>query len=323
MWARIILRSAQAVGGLESATAKAAWLDEAGQDDFGIDAWEAVLRRLSIYQGPAFITTTPYNYGWLKREVFDRWKANDSDYNVIQFASIANPAYPKAEFERARRSLPEWKFAMMYEGRFERPGNLVYADFNDNLYPQGHMVEDFPLDPSWLRYVGIDYGAVNTATIWLAIDQDAGDCYLYRETLEGGMSTPEHVQEAAERGKGENIAGWWGGSGSETQQRMDWTAAGLGVREPPVKDVESGILRVIGLLRGGHFRVFKSCVGIIDEFARYRRKVDRDNNVLDMIADKQTFHRLDALRYVSVGMGDKPVEAAGAISRARPYVIGD
>src|SRR3990167_9148172 len=46
MWGRIILRSAQAKGGLESATAKGAILDEAGQDEFTVDAWRAILRRL-------------------------------------------------------------------------------------------------------------------------------------------------------------------------------------------------------------------------------------------------------------------------------------
>ena len=34
MWGRVILRSAQSEGGLESATAQAAWLDECGQPKF-------------------------------------------------------------------------------------------------------------------------------------------------------------------------------------------------------------------------------------------------------------------------------------------------
>jgi hypothetical protein len=322
MWARIILRSAQALGGLESATGKAAWLDECGMDSFELEAWEAILRRLSINQGPVLGTTTPYNFGWLKREVFDRWQAGDLDYNVVQFSSVMNPAYPKAEFERARKTMPAWKFAMMYEGFFHRPGNLIYADFlDDATHPASNLVADFEIPSDWLRYVGLDYGAVNTATIWMAENPDSGDYFVYRETLEGGLSTPEHVQEAAARGHGEAIAGWWGGSGSEDQQRMDWAAAGLAVREPPVKDVEAGIDRVVGLIRTRRLKVFESCRGLLDELGRYRRKVDRENNVTDEIADKRTFHRLDALRYVCVGIDDKPVEAAGAISRAKQYTI--
>ena len=45
MWGRIILRSADSTGGLEAGTGKGAWLDEAGQDNFGVDAWKAILRR--------------------------------------------------------------------------------------------------------------------------------------------------------------------------------------------------------------------------------------------------------------------------------------
>jgi len=60
---RIILRSAQSDGGLESATVKAAWLDECGQDEFRLEAWEAVLRRLSLSQGRVLGTTTPCSMG--------------------------------------------------------------------------------------------------------------------------------------------------------------------------------------------------------------------------------------------------------------------
>jgi phage terminase large subunit-like protein len=40
---------------LESATAKAAWLDEAGQKKFKLASWQAILRRLSLNMGRALI----------------------------------------------------------------------------------------------------------------------------------------------------------------------------------------------------------------------------------------------------------------------------
>ena len=60
---------------LESATAKAVWLDEAGQRKFRLDSWEALQRRLSIHQGRALVTTTPYDLGWLKQKLWDPWNA--------------------------------------------------------------------------------------------------------------------------------------------------------------------------------------------------------------------------------------------------------
>ena len=59
MWGRIILRSASAGSGLESATAKAAWLDECGQDNFVLEDWNAVQARLSLHEGRCLGTTTP------------------------------------------------------------------------------------------------------------------------------------------------------------------------------------------------------------------------------------------------------------------------
>ena len=57
MWGRVIFGSAKNADSLESATAKAAWCDEAGQSNFHIDAQEAVLRRLSLHRGRELITT--------------------------------------------------------------------------------------------------------------------------------------------------------------------------------------------------------------------------------------------------------------------------
>lgn len=64
---------AQDSDSLESAPAKAAWLDEAGQKGFKLESWEAILRRLSLALGRVLITTTPYNLGWLKQKIWDPW----------------------------------------------------------------------------------------------------------------------------------------------------------------------------------------------------------------------------------------------------------
>ncbi len=88
---------------LESATAKAAWLDEAGQGQFKLDSYEAIQRRLSISEGRILITTTPYNLGWLKQQIHDPWLRSGKDHpdlEVVNFRSIDNPAFPRAEYEK-------------------------------------------------------------------------------------------------------------------------------------------------------------------------------------------------------------------------------
>lgn len=295
---RIILRSAEAEGGLESTTANAAWLDECGQDRFRVDAWLAVLRRLALAQGRVLGTTTPYNLGWLKREIFDRWRAGDQDYHVIQFKSIQNPAFPLAEYEAAKARMPAWKHRMFYDGQFERPAGVIYDCFDD----AENVVDDFALPLPWPRRVGIDFGGVNQALVWVAEDQATGTYYVYRESLRGGMSTREHVQEALRHATSERVVLWMGGAPSEEQQRRDWAAEGIRVVRPRIADLEAGIDRVYDLIKSRRLRVFRSCVGLLDEIGRYSRKLDDNGQPTEAIEDKDTFHRLDALRYVASGL---------------------
>lgn len=298
---RIILRSADAEGGLESATAKAAWLDECGQDKFKVGAWEAVLRRLSLARGRVLGTTTPYNMGWLKTQIFDRWRKGDKDYQVVQFASTMNPAFPVEEYQAAKTRLPAWKFEMFYNGNFTRPAGMIYSDFD----PDKHVIPAFDIPAEWPRLVGVDFGAVNTATVWLAEDTERACYYLYRDTLQGGMTTQEHTDIAKSHAKTERVTMWLGGAKSETQQRMDWASNGVPVGEPNISDVESGIDRVIALIKTGRLYVFDNCTGVIDEFGTYSRKLSEHGEPTEVIENKNDYHRLDALRYIASGITDR------------------
>lgn len=304
MWGRIILRSASSGGGLESAMAKAAWLDECGQNEFTLEDWEAVQRRLSLAQGRVLGTTTLYNRGWLKSEVYDRWNDGDNDYDVIQFASHINPAFPREEYDRAERTLPDWRFKMFYKGEFSRPAGLIYKDFTDDM-----LVDPFPIPPHWPRVVGIDFGGANTALVWLAQDPETGIWYAFRESLGGGVSSADHAGAArAKIGTGVEDIVFVGGSGSEGQSRLDWTTAGLSVEEPPSIGVEPGISRVTGAIKTNKFRVFRNLKGTRDELGSYSRKLDAAGEPTDEIVDKRKYHRLDALRYAFahiVGPGDE------------------
>ena len=138
MWGRIILRSAQSPGGLESATALAVHADEAGQDEFGIGAWRAVTRRLYAQQGRALVTSTLYNLGWMKQQLIDpvlktgipmlvpsregevqitQGKSGERTIDLIQFDSVVNPAFPAASWEDAKATMPPDEFDMYFRGR--------------------------------------------------------------------------------------------------------------------------------------------------------------------------------------------------------------
>ena len=293
MWGRIILRSAQSSGGLESATVKAAWLDECGQQGFTLEDWEAVQRRLSLSQGRVLGTTTLYTIGWIKTEIYDRYVDGDEDIDVISFPSYLNPAFPKEEFDRMAERLPDWRFSMFYKGEFHRPAGLIYNAFTDDM-----LVDPFAIPDTWKRVIGIDFGGANTALVWMARKPGTRDWWAYRESLSGGKSTQEHVNEAKRALGDAHEFMFIGGAPSETQQRRDWKQAGIkNIKAPPVKDVEAGIDRVIGLMKTGRFRAFRTLRGLRDELGSYQRKMDDAGHPTDEIVDKRYYHRLDALRY--------------------------
>ncbi len=295
IFTRIILRSADAEGGLESATAKAAILDECGQDRFRATAWEAVQRRLSLAEGRVMGGTTLYNLGWLKSLVYDRWIKGDPEFGIFQFSSIMNPIFPRAEYFRQKAKLPEWKFRMYYKGEYDRPAGMIYKDFTEL-----HKIKRFEIPLRWPRYVGSDFGGVNQANLKIAENPANGNLYVYFERLEGDKTTKEHVKEVNR--DGEIFSGSWGGAPSEGQARRDWEAAGLYIAEPPISDVESGIDRVIEVLKGRRLYVFDDLEKLIDEFGTYARKLDEMGEPTEEIKDKNTFHLLDSLRYVISGI---------------------
>ena len=298
--ANIFFGSAEKAESLESAVANAACIDEAGQDKFKLTAWEAILRRVGHREGRILITTTLYNFGWLKRELYDRWQAGDPDINVVQFDSIMNPYYSKDEYERARRQLPAWKFDMQYRGIYRRPAGLIYSDFDENV----HLINPITIPQSWNWHVGIDPGAVHTALVWVA--EASGKFYIVRSYLDGNMTTKEHVKKAMHFSEFHRVSRWVGGAGSEQQFRDDWTAEGIHVREPEIRDVESGIDRVTALLKENRLFIFNTDENqpLIEEFRSYSRELDDAGQPIDRIKGKNLFHLIDACRYLFAGVGN-------------------
>lgn len=288
---------------LESATIKAAWLDEAGQKSFKLGSWEAIQRRLSINQGRALITTTPYTLGWLKTEVYDKASDPLSDVAVVNFTSTANPRFPADEYERARRELPGWKFAMFYQGLFERPAGMIYDCWSDE-----NVVPSFAVPEHWPRHLGLDFGGVNTAGVYLAEElSDAGTktgrFIAYREYHAGGRTAAQHA--VALKAHEPRIPKVTGGSKSEDQWRWEFQRAGLPVARPPMSEVEVGINRVYGLIASRNLLVFDTLRNLRDQVLSYSRELDDMGEPTEKIEDKETFHLLDALRYGVAGISRK------------------
>jgi len=272
---------------LEGVHVRAAWMDEAGQ--MKREAWDVVLRRTGFYGGRVLITTTPYNLGWLKTEVFDRWKAGDKDYDVIQFPSIQNPYYPKEEFERAKATLPAWKFKMFYLGEFAKPEGLVYDDFDTAR----HVIEPFEIPKDWRRIVGVDFGYNNpTAAVWIAISPD-DVMYVYKEYYERNKIPQETGSDIVRLSEGEYISALFCDpsypAAIEEYRRLGLPAVSART------EVKEGIEDVIGRFKTDRLFVFRGLTNFLDEIENYRWKVHNDSIQDEPV--KEYDHLMDALRY--------------------------
>lgn len=315
---RIIIGHAGDPDALESMTAKAALLDECGQRGFKLASWEAIERRLLIHMGRVIMTTTPYNLGWLKQKIWDPWKAAptleplsgtfvDSEGELrgfqfeqhahdeiacFRFESIMNPVVRVAAVESARRKLPKWKFDMFYRGLFTRPAGLIYDCFKEDE----HAISRFAIPAEWPRYVGIDFGSVNCAAVFMARDPGTGRLYAYRTYHAGGRSSQQHV-DALHKLEA-NITDARGGSHQEQGWRDAFTQAGLYVDEPQIGAVEVGIDAVYAAMQQNKFYVFDDLESYLEELMTYSRALDDQDEPTEKIADKAKFHLLDATRYI-------------------------
>ena len=310
MHTRIILRTAESEAGMQSASCKAAWMDEPGL--YKNTVYKDVRGRLSLAAGPALGTTTPYEMNWLKKEIYDPWENGDPEIDVINFVSTVNPLFSQAEYDSLQRNMQPYQFALDYQGSFGRPPAAIYEDFVDALREDGgHKVKRFVIPHEWPRMVAVDPGIVNPGKEWVAHDPREDVFYLYRAAKGGKRrDAKEHARDDVQLAKdGSERVIWWAvGAKSEKYWREDYKSAGAaGVREPDTMDVEEGIDRVTQLIRQHRLYVMDDLRDLIDEMMSYSREI-KNGEVTKNIKDKATFHLMDALRYFAVQVVKKRLD---------------
>ena len=317
MWGRIILRSADAKYGLESATCFAAWLDEAGQPSFGRDAWDAVLRRLSLSMGRILITTTLYEWGWLKAEVYDRWMAGDTNIDVIQFDSLVNPAFPRAEYNRARDTTPIWKFNLMYRGMYDKPAGMIYDCFDETVC----VIDRTRIDDDCLWYVGHDFGSSNPGAMFYAVQPVTGYIWAVHEYLPGSKTIYQQVEDFKEITKDRIVFKRIGGSHQEQGWRDAYAAQGWPIQEPSehLRNVDVAIGKVYALHKHNRIFAFRDLTNYLDQKRAYSYELDDKFQPTNEIKDKARFHLMDAERYILSDFVPETV-ASGEAPEATDYM---
>jgi hypothetical protein len=311
MWGRIILRSADALAGLESSTAAAAWLDEVGQDTFTNAAYNAIRRRLALRHGRVLMTTTLYAYNWFLTRIvkptlatgttefmysdagdIDYTESDDTNTALVQFDSTINPLFSQEEFIEAKNNLSEEEFSMFYRGRETTRRFLIYNNFDS----EKHTTKPFHIPESWARYLGVDFGGTHMAAVFYAEEPETKKLYAYREYISGNKTIKQHVADILAEEPVMPVC--YGGARSEGQWRSEFAQAGLQVNRPSIDDVDVGIARVYAQHAVDGIIYFDNLSKIIEEKGSYRRKRLPDGEYSDEIMSKGSYHMLDCERYI-------------------------
>lgn len=125
----IFFQSSENLTRWEGAHVKGAWIDEFDETPLG--AYRRAMERTRMRQGQVLLTGTLRKMGWIKTELQPRWESGDPTVKRIQLPSTANPAYPPAAMEEARRTLPWWEYARLYLGELAEMegGNLFHREW--------------------------------------------------------------------------------------------------------------------------------------------------------------------------------------------------
>jgi PBSX family phage terminase large subunit len=286
---RVFVRSLDEPDSIEGMECLSAWIDECGK--VKQQGWINVQGRLSVTQGRAILTTTPYAVNWFQRDIVNRATHGDKDYDVITWASVDNPVFPKEEFERAKRTLPKAIFERRYLGLFTRLEGLVYPEYDEET----HVVDSFDIPDNWLRFGGLDFGKSNpNAVLCIAQDPDTKNFFVYREfyqaeTLLKTISQFLHNQDLsyvlADTQAAQNI------------MELNRFYGNRNVK-PADKNKDTGIARIRGLLAEGRLKFFKGRTDkTLEEMEQYHYAApDQDGFNNDKTVDKNN-HCMDALRY--------------------------
>ena len=291
-YGQVYLGSADNPNSMQGAAVKGFWLDESGQ--MKALAHDTARQRVSMMEGQVLHTTTPYNLGCLKTDIWD--KRFEKGTHVETWRSIDRPGFPLERYEDERKRLPPWRFAMMYDAKFDRPAGLIYFSFNEDVC----LISRFPIPERWLIYVGHDFGPDNPCALFYAQDPDSGNFYLFHEYLPGpGLSANEHVNAFKKITIGYNVIKRAGGNkASEGEVRQLYTAHGWPISEPKLGHVEPRIDKVIGMHQLNKVFVFKDLRSYLDEKRTFSRELDENGLPTTKIKDESRFHCMSAEQYI-------------------------
>lgn len=302
---QIYLGSTDNPDSMQGMAVKGCWLDEPGM--MVLAAYQTALQRTSMQSGQVLLTTTPYNMGWLKTEVYD--KASDT-IHVETWRSIDRPGFPLDKYEEMKRTLSPSRFAMMFDGKFERPEGLIYADFEESR----HVVNYSPYPAACRVVAGLDWGYSNPGVIEVIAETPDKQAIIVHEEYHNGMTVDQWAVLAKDLKRTFRIESFYCDP-AEPQDIEFFKRAGLNALAAE-NAVVPGINKVIEGWRTDKLKISQDAAPhLLEELGVYHWS---DNKIKEQPV-KESDHACDALRYGIMGlaMGRTPTNIQGLKQESR------
>jgi phage terminase large subunit-like protein len=178
----------------------------------------------------------------------------------------------------------------------------------------------FEIPNYFRRAYGFDSSYRGSAAIWGAYDQTRDVWYVYDEFFRDGQGTDSWTSVVAlgirSKPHGKWIRGVIDPAAEKAINQSDsrflleiYRDMGLDL-EPANNALEFGLTEILYRFQSGRLKIFTTCKGLLADIRFYRR--DLKGNIIK----KETYHRIDALRYlITSGLE----EAKSEFSLDRPY----
>ncbi len=270
-----------------------AWADEPAKYQYPKETWDNLMYGLREGINPQVIaTTTPRPIPL----ILDLIK--DPRVIVTRGHTLENQANLAPQFiDNIMRKYQGTKL-----GRQELAGEILESSEGlvyDAFRPDMCIIPRFAIDKLWPKYFTMDFGRVNTAALWYAMEPATGFLYCYR-SYKKKASVVEHAGAFRELSTGEIMRRRVGGNHQEQEARDGYTIAGWPVLEPKISnDRWERIRRVNSLHSQSKIYYFSDLSDIIDEKLSFSYEVDdKTDNVIDKIHAESMYHYMSAEGYL-------------------------
>jgi PBSX family phage terminase large subunit len=259
--------------------------------------WQEAMRpTLTPRAGGALFTGTPKGFNHL----YDLYNLEykDNDFKSFKFTTYDNPYIPVDEIEKAKRELPDERFAQEYLAEFRKSEGLVFKEFSREAH-----VFDYEITGYSEFLAGVDFGYTNPTAIPSICLKDA-KFYVTRELYRTGMTDDEVGDYIHNQRYNKVYPDPEAPAAIEVLRRK-----GINIREVKKgKDsIQHGIDQIRELFKQNKLFIHKSCINLINELEMYSYADSSPiRNENENPQDKYN-HAIDALRYVvSTHVMEKP-----------------